>query len=141
MVIDEEYNLSYVSAVRYFTDTGRAAPGLSETPGPVLPHGAGPSLQPEGSMSDIVEGARVSHANACLSYGAGVLVEIVPSHLSCRPPTRAWVRFDSHPAARCVYIGDLTAVVTPAPMPGSAAPLRLCWPLERAGEPVMPGAA
>ena len=94
-------------------------------------------------MSDIVEGARVTHANACLSYGPGVVVEIVAPQLSCRSPTRAWVRFDDNPNMRCVYIGDLTVVVTPAPMPGSAAQARLCWPLERAGQPVdmTPGAA
>ena len=92
-------------------------------------------------MSDIVDGARVTHSNTCLSYGAGVVVEIVPPQLSCRPPTRAWVRFDSHPAARCVYIGDLTVIVTPAPMPGSGETARICWPPERAGEPVLPGAA
>lgn len=92
-------------------------------------------------MSDITAGSRVSHLNCGTgqSYGSGEVIAVVPSFL--RPPSKAKVRFDGERADRLVWLDDLTVIVTPAPMPGSRETARLCWPPERAGEPVMPGAA
>lgn len=90
-------------------------------------------------MSSILSpGNRVSHANACRSYGAGEITSIVPVPGGIRPPSKGYVRFDGDRAPRLVWLDDLTLIVTPAPMPGSEGALRLCWPLERAGEPVLP---
>lgn len=78
------------------------------------------------TASNLSAGVRVSHANACRSYGAGVITEIVASHV--RPPSKARVHFDGEPCPRLVWLDDLT----PAPV------ARVCYPPERAGEPVLP---
>lgn len=84
-------------------------------------------------MSDINPGARVIHRNPLRSYGAGTVVEAGANF--------AEVKFDGETVARTVRAKDLTVIVTPAPMPGSRETARFCWPPERAGEPVLPGAA
>lgn len=84
-------------------------------------------------------GERVTHANTCKSYGAGEITRVVPSFL--RPPSKAFVRFDGERADRLVWLDDLTRCVTPAPMPGSREVARICWPPERAGQPVEPAGA
>lgn len=84
-------------------------------------------------MSDITRNARVIHRNPLRSYGAGAVVETGANF--------AEVKFDGETVARTVRTKDLTVIVTPAPMPGSRETARICWPPERAGEPVMPGAA
>lgn len=84
-------------------------------------------------MSDITKGARIIHRNPLRSYGAGVVVEAGAN--------LAEVKFDGESAPRTVRAKDLIAIVTPAPLPGSRETARFCWPPERAGEPVMPGAA
>ncbi len=83
-------------------------------------------------MSDITKGARVIHRNLLRSYGTGV-VEVAGFNF-------ASVQFDGGDV-RTVRTKDLTVIVTPAPMPGSREVARICWPPERAGEPVLPGAA
>lgn len=94
-------------------------------------------------MPDIIAGSRVTHLNRGTGhgYGAGEVVNIVPVAGGIRPPSKAYVRFDGETADRLVWLDDLMVIVTPAPMPGSGEVARICWPLERAGEPVMPGAA
>lgn len=84
-------------------------------------------------MSDITRNARVIHRNPLRSYGAGTVANAGANF--------AEVKFDGESVARTVRAKDLIVIVTPAPLPGSAGALRLCWPLERAGEPVLPGAA
>ena len=91
--------------------------------------------------STFAAGERVTHSNACRSYGAGEISSIVPVPGGIRPPSKAYVRFDGERAPRLVWLDDLSRIVTPAPMAGSEGALRLCWPPERAGEPVLPGAA
>lgn len=83
-------------------------------------------------MSDITKGARVIHRNPLRSYGTGV-VEVPGFNFTS-------VQFDGGDV-RTVRTKDLTVIVTPAPMPGSREVARICWPPERAGEPVLPGAA
>lgn len=77
-------------------------------------------------------GVRVEHANPVHRYGAGELLEIVPS--SIRPPSKARVHFDGERCPRLVWLDDLTAALIP--MPGSPATLRIIYPVERAGEPM-----
>ncbi|MFN4017647.1 MAG: hypothetical protein ACK4JB_20070 [Reyranella sp.] len=94
-------------------------------------------------MSDITAGSRVSHLNRGTgqSYGTGEVAKVLQVLGGLRPPSKAFVRFDGERADRLVWLDDLTVIVTPAPMPGSRETARICWPLERAGEPVLPGAA
>lgn len=84
-------------------------------------------------MSDITRNARVIHRNPLRSYGAGTVAHAGTNF--------AEVKFDGETVARTVRAKDLVVIVTPAPMPGSREAARFCWPPERAGEPVMPGAA
>lgn len=86
-----------------------------------------------------VIGSRVSHHNACRSYGAGEIVEIIAAHI--RPPSKARVLFDGERCPRLVWLEDLTLIVTPRPLPGSPTTLRLVYPPERFGEPVAPQVA
>ncbi len=79
---------------------------------------------------------RVIHRNAGRSYGSGNIVAIVSS--AVRPPSKAKVQFDGEPCPRVVWLDDLTLIVTPRPLPGSTATLRLVYPPERFGEPVAP---
>lgn len=83
-------------------------------------------------MSDITKGARVIHRNPLRSYGAGTVADAGANYAS--------VKFDGGDV-RSVRTKDLVVIVTPAPMPGSREVARFCWPPERAGEPVLPGAA
>ena len=96
-------------------------------------------------MSEITAGTRVSHLNRGTgqSYGNGEVTKILQVLGGIRPPSKAKVRFDGEPADRLVWLDDLTRITTPAPMPSSQGAARLCWPLERAGQPVdmTPGAA
>lgn len=80
-------------------------------------------------------GCRVDHSNVCRAYGAGVITEIIASHI--RPPSKARVHFDGELCPRLVWLGDLEPIVTPAPMAGSPAGLRIVYPLDRAGEAVV----
>jgi hypothetical protein len=84
-------------------------------------------------MSDITRNARVIHRNPLRSYGAGTVANAGANF--------AEVKFDGESAPRTVRTKDLIVIVTPAPLPGSRETARFCWPPERAGEPVMPGAA
>lgn len=90
-----------------------------------------PSNRPE-----ITAGVRVTHANACRSYGAGEIVEIIASHI--RPPSKARVLFDGERCARLVWLGDLTPIASPETMTGSPQAMRLVWPLDRTDEPLAP---
>lgn len=83
-------------------------------------------------MSGIVDKARVIHRNPLRSYGTGVVEEPGFNFTS--------VKFDGGDV-RSVRTKDLIVIVTPAAMPGSRETARFCWPPERAGEPVLPGAA
>lgn len=83
-------------------------------------------------MSALSAGVRVEHANACRSYGAGIITEIITSPV--RPPSKARVHFDGERAPRLVWLDDLT----PAPRASDPVPAaRLVWPVERAGELVV----
>lgn len=84
-------------------------------------------------MSNITRNARVIHRHPLRSYGAGTVAHVGANF--------AEVKFDGDAVARTVRTKDLVVIVTPAPMPGSRETARFCWPPERAGEPVMPGAA
>lgn len=84
-------------------------------------------------MSDIVKLARVIHRNPLRSYGAGVVAEAGFNFAS--------VKFDGESKARSVRTKDLTVIATSTPKPGIGHVARICYPPERAGEPVLPGAA
>jgi len=96
-------------------------------------------------MSDISAGARVSHLNRGTgqSYGNGEVTKVLQVLGGIRPPSKAKVRFDGEAADRLVWLDDLTLCTAPAAAPGSTARAKLCWPPERAGQPVdmKPGAA
>jgi len=77
---------------------------------------------------NITRNARVIHRNPLRSYGAGTVAHAGVNFVE--------VKFDGETVARTVRATDLIVIVTPASMPGSEAQARLCWPLERAGEPV-----
>ena len=79
-------------------------------------------------LKNIIHNARVIHRNPLRSYGAGTVAHAGTNYVE--------VKFDGETVARTVRAKDLIVIVTPAPMPGSEAQARLCWPLERAGEAV-----
>jgi len=79
-------------------------------------------------MSSIIRNARVIHRNPLRSYGAGTVAHAGVNFVE--------VKFDGETVGRTVRAKDLIVIVTPAPMPGSPEVARICWPLERAGEPV-----
>jgi len=47
----------------------------------------------------------VWHSNPLISYGRGVVQEVVPSPV--RPASKAYVLFDGEPARRLVWLDDL----------------------------------
>jgi len=81
-------------------------------------------------MSNLSPGVRVTHANPERSYGAGVVQFVHPASPRCRRPSTGQVLFDGERCSRRVWLADLTSIVTPAP-------LRIVYPIERAGELVV----
>lgn len=71
--------------------------------------------------TNLSAGDRVTHANPVHRYGAGELLEVIPSRI--RPPSKARVLFDGERAPRLVWLDDLAPAAEP----------RLVYPVERAG--------
>jgi len=81
-------------------------------------------------MSNLSPGVRVTHANPERSYGVGVVQFVHPGERCSRRPSTGQVLFDNERCSRRVWLADLTSIVTPAP-------LRIVYPIERAGELVV----